>query len=380
MHYSTVDYGTLSLSYKLLFRKKSTSAAILALALLVAIVASMNAIVNFINFQATSIGQLSNVGDKYLVLSNNALSLSECKIEREKANILENFADLNYVSLQKLSDGTLQTTSGKYSVTIRGVANVSTYLKKQLAQVNGSIAKSQWEANIGVILAKTCSVNMQDQVNVSVGNISLNVRIVGVTRAQTQSDNELLVPIETANYLTRSNGLSLIEFNFKEKVSRQEALDRLAASLPDDMQIVKVQQTGRFMQQSIGETLNFLAVWSIMVYFVVAAASYVVSTRLIVESEYELATLKAIGEKKRYLFATVFTYTLATALAGAFLGISLGIVGTQVASTALRWVWQSVQVTPFLKPDQVGQILLLSLAFSALGCVYPAFKSTQKNI
>ena len=370
----------LSLSYKLLFRKNSTAAAILAIALLVAIVASMNAIVNFINSQTSAIGQLANVGDKYLVLSKNGVSLSDSQLDRETVNIIENATELNLVSPQKLLDGNLQTTSGKYAVTIRGVENVSTYLKSQLAYVNGTVAKNINEVNVGIILAKTASVSLQDNANVTVGNTRLEIKIVGIIRAQTQLDSELLVPIETANYLTSNSGLSFIEFSFKGKVNRQEALNRLTALLPEDVEVVKVQQTALFMQESISETLNFLAVWSTMVYFVVAAASYVVSTRLIVESEYELVTLKAIGAKRRHLFTIVFTYTIITALAGAFLGLSLGIAGTQMASTALRWVWQSVQVTPFLEPNQLGQILMLSLAFSALGCVYPAFKSTQRNL
>ena len=68
------------------------------------------------------------------------------------------------------------------------------------------------------------------------------------------------------------------------------------------------------------------------------------------------------------------------ALVGAFLGLAFGVVGTQVSSAVLRWFWQGVQVEPFLEPFQVGQILILSVVFSAVGCVYPAFKGTQRSL
>jgi ABC-type lipoprotein release transport system permease subunit len=206
------------------------------------------------------------------------------------------------------------------------------------------------------------------------------LKIVGVVRSQGQLDNEVLVSLETANTLASDGDVSFIEFSFKNGVDRQEALAGLSALLPVDVEVVKVQQTAAFLQQSNGEILNFLSVWSLTVYFVVAAASYVVSTRLAVESEYELVTLKAIGVKRRRVFALFFSYTVVLALVGAFLGLAFGVVGTQVSSTVLGWFWQGVQVEPFLEPFQVGQILALSVVFSVVGCVYPAFKGTQRSL
>jgi ABC-type lipoprotein release transport system permease subunit len=369
----------LSLSYKLLFRKKSTIAAILALALLVAIVASMNTIVNFIDFQTSAIGQLASVGDKYLVLNKNCTSLSDSHISRETEDAF-NFSGIGSFFAQKILNGNLQTALGNYTVAIRGVENLTAYLNAQSAYVNGTMAKNVGEADIGVLLAKTAQLNRNDYADVTVGNSSLTVKIVGVARTQTQLDSELIVPIETADYLTNNGNLSFIEFTFKSNINRQDAINSIASLLPKDVEVVKVQQTALFLQESTGETLNFLTVWSIVVYVLVSAASYVIATRLIVESEYELAMLKAIGAKRLNLSSTIFTYTMLTAVAGSVLGIALGIVGTQIASTGLRLVWQNILVTPFLELAQLEQILALSLLFSALGCIYPAFKSVQRKL
>jgi ABC-type lipoprotein release transport system permease subunit len=100
------------------------------------------------------------------------------------------------------------------------------------------------------------------------------------------------------------------------------------------------------------QTVAFLNVWSIAVYAVVAAASYIAATRLITESSYELAMLTAIGAKKRLTFTLILAYTITIALLSSILGIALGIAGTQTASTMLRWIMPSVDVTPFPEAEQ----------------------------
>lgn len=175
----------LSLSYKLLFRKKSTIAAILALALLVAIVASMNTIVNFIDSQTSAIGQLARVGNKYLVLSKNCTSLSGSYIGRETEDAF-NSDGIGSFFAQKIFNGNLQTALGNYTVAIRGVENLTAYFKAQSASVNGTTAKNANEADVGVLLANIVALDKNDYANVTFGNVSLTVKIVGVTRTQTQ--------------------------------------------------------------------------------------------------------------------------------------------------------------------------------------------------
>jgi len=274
----------------------------------------------------------------------------------------------------------MHTSSGDFNVSIRGVDDLAAYMKAQRVSFNGSCAKSLTQANIGVLLGEICSVNVQDTICVSFGNVELNLTVTGAVRTLTQLDSELIVPLQTANTLAGSTDVSFIEFTFKDNVNRQNALNSLSEVLPTDVSVVKVQQTSQFMVQSVGETLNFLSVWSMAVYLVVAAASYVVSTRLVIDSDYELGVLKAVGAKGRSLFFWVFSSSVVVALVGSVLGVAVGLVGTQVASAGLRWFWQSVQVTTFLEPLQVGQILLFSLAFSTVGCIYPAFKGMQRRL
>ncbi len=368
----------MSLSLKLLFRKKSTAAAVIALALLVAVVASMTAIVNFVDTQTSAIGQLASVGNKFLVIARGCSSLDASEISVAVADAF-NQSDFSYVAPQKLLPAILEAAGNQYSVDLRGVGNLSDYMKAQSAYVNGSWAKNHGEGNAGALLAKTAGLSKGDYVNVTASGVVMSIKIVGIADSRSQLDSELLLPLETTGTFTGSNNVSFVEFSLKRGINREDAINQLSTALPADVQIVKVQQTAQFLQSSIGEIHNFLAVWSYAVYVLVAASSYIICTRLLVESEYEFSMLASLGTKRRGLFSIVFVYALLAALAGAVLGVSLGIVGTQAASSGLRWVWQNVSVTPYLDFVQVGQIIGLSVVFCVLGSLYPALKVTRSR-
>jgi len=203
---------------------------------------------------------------------------------------------------------------------------------------------------------------------------------VGIVRTQTQSDAELIVPIETANQLAgNDNKISFIEFALKENVNREEAINNITQILPKDTKIVKTQQLKEFMQEMSQQTLIFLNLWSLAVYAVVAAASYVIATRLIVESSYELTMIRTLGAKKRILFTLILACVVTIALLGSTLGIALGTAGTQAASTLLLWIRPSIEIKPFLEPSQAFLTLLLTLTASTLGCLYPAFRCARKS-
>jgi ABC-type lipoprotein release transport system permease subunit len=125
------------------------------------------------------------------------------------------------------------------------------------------------------------------------------------------------------------------------------------------------------------QVVTFLNIWSIAVYAAVALASYIVSTRLVIESSYELSMLKALGAKKHQIFTLMLTYITTIAFISSILGISIGITGTQAVSTMFRWMLQNVDITPFLEAEQATQIFLLTFISSIIGCIYPVIKSAR---
>ena len=78
-----------ALAFKVLFQKKGTASAILAIALLIALVTSINCLVNSINAQTTVLGKLT-VGQTFLVTSKNSTALSDSQIDPEIIAQLKN--------------------------------------------------------------------------------------------------------------------------------------------------------------------------------------------------------------------------------------------------------------------------------------------------
>ena len=368
-----------TLPLKMLFLKKGTTSSTIALALLVAILASTTSIVNDINSQTETLGDLLTTGNTYLIFSQNSNSIVNSKIDAELADQLNGIADIEYTFPQKIFTATLTASSGNYTALIRGVENVTSFLELRRAYVNGTTAKSETEANVGEILARIVAIDLGDEVNLTVDNTALKVTVVGVVETLTQNDAELIVPMEAIHNLTGNDGkISIIEFTLQEDV-KEEAILNIIKFLPTDVKVVKAHQLKEFMRDMNGQTLTFLNLWSIAVYVVVAAASYVVATRLVAESSYELAMVRALGAKKRLLLTLVLTYIAVVTLLGSILGVAFGTAGTQMASTMLRWIWTNVEVNSFLEPSQVVQTLLLTLASSTLGCLYPAFRCARKS-
>jgi len=137
--------------------------------------------------------------------------------------------------------------------------------------VNGTSAKSEAEANVGEILARLATIDLGDEVNLTVDNTTLKVKVVGVVKTTTQNDAELIVPMEAIHQLTGNDDkISVIEFTLKEDV-KEEAILNLIKLLPTDVKVVKAQQLKEFMQDMNSQTLTFLNLWSIAVYAIVAA-------------------------------------------------------------------------------------------------------------
>jgi ABC-type lipoprotein release transport system permease subunit len=366
------------LAYKMLLRKRGAALSILAMALLVAVLASMNSIINAINLQAQTLGGLVSPGRTCIILSRNSTSVMDSRVDVDLAHKLSSFSYVENVLPQKILTVTITKGSDSRAVYVRGVEGVSVFLGARGAYINGTAAESLMEANVGEMLARAFSISLGDELGIAFGDKHVKVRAVGVFRSQTRSDAELVVPMETANMLDGNNGaVSLIEFSLKEGVNSREAISQIARFLPEKVKLIQAQQLKEFLRQMNMQTVAFLNLWGMVVYVAVAAASHVIATRLIIESSYELAMLRALGAKKHLVSTLVLTYTITIAFLSSILGIALGTAGAQTVSTILKWIQPSTDITPFLESEQALRILLLTFASSILGCIYPAFRSTH---
>jgi len=206
----------------------------------------------------------------------------------------------------------------------------------------------------------------------------LEVKVVGISRSFTQTDFELIVPIETAYLLAKEESVSFVEIAFINRVESRGVIDQVTEILSDNVKLVEVQRVDMFLRDVNKDILTFLNQWSIVVSAVVVATSYVVGTRFVTENIYELIMLKALGTSSFYVFKLVVFYTLAVSFLGGLLGSALGVAGCQILSTTVRWMFR-IELAPFTSVEQLLAILLLIFVSSFLGCVLPAFKATRKS-
>jgi len=73
-----------------------TASSILAIALLVAILASTNATVNYFNLQAENLGKLVNPSGTYIILSQGSASIADSKISTDLLGMLVNSSYIEY--------------------------------------------------------------------------------------------------------------------------------------------------------------------------------------------------------------------------------------------------------------------------------------------
>ena len=363
------------LVYRALFRKKGLAKSIIAIALLVAILISAESIINHIKSEAQALGDLTLIGNNYLIINKDTTSITD-KIDSDIINILLNRTDIKNIIPQNLIATTINTNSGNQTIILRRVEDIGKLLKLRSAYINGTVAKSGLEANIGVILARAVSISIGDQLKTNIDNKEYKVIISGIVTTHTQLDTELIVPIEAYNQ-QKNGDITLIEFTVQNDVDREEAISHITNSIPPEVKIVKVQQPEKYVYSLYEQTLTFLNIWSVAVYTAMIGTSYIVATALIRESNYELAMLRALGAEKRVFFTLVVTYTVTTAFLGSILGVVLGVTGPQAASTIFSWI-RNIEISPFLETHQAIQTVMLAIASSTLGCIYPAFKFSNQ--
>ena len=363
------------IAFKMLFRKKGTASAIIVTALLVALLASVNALVNNITSQTTLLTKLSTQ-DTYL-LTDDSTPLSESKLDPSTLYTLKDNPQIQYAAAQTILQATLTTNTGDYQVTIKGIDDIQAYLKNNKATVNGTISKEN-QVNVGIILSKQAAVNKNDILNLTINGKLTQLKVASITQANQQMDTQITMPLSTLQSLTQNtNQISLIEFTLKDPTRASTVLNNLTQTLPPNTKITALQQITTFANNINNQTVTFINVWSIAIYLVVAGASYLIVTRVLNESQYDLYMLRTMGTKRPAVFALIVVYVLLLAFLGALFSFSIGLVGTQTISTFIRWQFGNVFLAPSLEVTQALQLLLFTVTASLMGSIYPAIKAMQ---
>ena len=361
-------------------RRRGLFLSVLSIGFLVAILVGTGSVVNYINLQSQVLGGFINPGGVYIVLSKNSTSITDSRVDVGLVSLFNNVGYVKYVVVQRMLNVSLFTDSGVRVVYVRGVSDVGVFLKMRGAYLSGGVARNWTECDVGELFARVFSIRLGDSIRLGFNGVYVDVKVVGLFKSQTQSDAELIVPIETVNKLVGDNSsVSFIEFGLKDGVDVGKVGGEIMCMLPGDVKLVHVQQLKEFVRDLILEVLDFFSVWSVVVYMVVVGAAYVIVTRFVIESNYELFMVRVLGGKRFHVFGLILMYTMVVAVLGSVFGIALGVVSVQIVSTVLRWFWPSVGISPFFDVDGVFLTFLLVFVSAVLGGMYPAFKVVREK-
>jgi hypothetical protein len=151
-------------SCKMLFKKGVAAQSILAVALLVAIISSTNAIVNYLNLQSENLAGLVNPRGTYPIPSSNSTAMTDSQIDAELTAKLSNLSYVNNVFPQKMLAANPTTRSGSRTIHVRIVKDVGSLLNTRGVYLNGTAEKNWTEAKAGEILARALSISLGDEV------------------------------------------------------------------------------------------------------------------------------------------------------------------------------------------------------------------------
>jgi ABC-type lipoprotein release transport system permease subunit len=364
------------LAFKMLLRKKGTASAILAIALLVALITSVNCLVNNINSQTALLTKLANSGNTYLIVTETSTSLSNSQVNPDIVDQIKRLSNVKQAAFLSPVQAIINHNEKSYTVNAVGIDNLTAYFSNHHMYLNGSISQTGLQANIGVVLANLASIQKNETLNLTVNGRTSEFNVTGVVQVNEQSDSQIILPLKTLKSLNEPKYLlGYIEFSLSDANQAAATLTNISRILPSDTKIVVAQQVAAFASDINSQTVRFIDVWSVAVYAVVATASYVITARAVFEAEYELGMLGVLGAKKPLRVGLVIVYALQVVFVGSVIGVSLGVVGTQLASTVVRWVWGGSFLAPFMMLDQVLCVLLLSFAAALLGSLVPAYRA-----
>ncbi|MEM2739209.1 MAG: hypothetical protein QXQ29_00185 [Candidatus Bathyarchaeia archaeon] len=366
-----------SLIVRMMLRRGETNLFISSVALLVALPAATVSISYPLRLHLERIYGGASPGGLYLVVRGGASPGGI--LDPTTIDILRGFDPIACIAVERaVEDAAIYLGSGSYRVRLRFIDDIRSYIDLLGARVEGRIPTGGCEVLVGASIAERYSLKPSDTVRLAVGSLSLDVEVAGIARFRSQSDYEIIASTDIAGILG-FDGASAVEFRFKHGVDEGGALAMLSGILPKDTKIYGSRRIIDFAYMIDRQVAEFVYIWIIPVYMVLAVSSYVSSMNLIAGCSYELAMLRALGARRGVAAYSILAYVTLTSTLGSIIGLSIGLTGVQIASKILGWVAPSVSLTPTLNLYDATIIASTAVSTSIIGSLPHVFGSSKTS-
>jgi len=305
----------------------------------------------------------------YLVVNASASTLSESMIDYKLLeDILRNERIEAFPQLVRPCKAIKDVES--FWTFLRG-AHLSSLYKLKHVSLRGDAPKNISEVNVGVLLAERLNISVNDEILIEVDEGKHVFRVTGILRCNCPYDEEVLIQLEDAWRLIPdlSGRVTLIEYSGELDNGRLEY---------SGMRVIPLQPATQAVTSIVESTFNTIRNWALAICAVVFANSYSASLKICVDSLDRVASLRNIGLSRRKIGLFLFYKALIVSLMGILVGISLGIVLSQVIFRAFSLALSAEAYRPStLTLSDLAWISIVSSILSIMGSIPPIVKVSR---
>jgi putative ABC transport system permease protein len=192
----------------------------------------------------------------------------------------------------------------------------------------------------------------------------------------------LFTPAAAQHFLTGDGKVDAIKVAAIDGVSEQVLTDRIAAVLPDGIEVLSGSEITAEQQADIAEDMGFLSVF-LMVFAMIAlfVGSFIIYNSfsiLVAQRTKEMAMLRAIGAGRRQVMSSVLVEALTVGLVASVTGLAAGIgvaTGLQSMMSAMGIDLPSGSVV--ISSRTVIMSLVAGTVVSVVSAVFPARRASK---
>jgi putative ABC transport system permease protein len=227
------------------------------------------------------------------------------------------------------------------------------------------------------LLGRVLALNLNKHVGDALDVAGETFRVVGIFESDSLFENGgLIVPLRELQRMMGREGQVTGFVVAAEQSGDRAAVEALARRIEQELPGVAAVPARDYVQQDVQLRLAKAMAWMTSVVALVLGSVGMLNTMLmaIFERTREIGILRALGWRRKRVLMLILGEAVALGLGGAVLGLVLGIVGVRALSTVPT---ARGFITPDLPPAALAAGLVLGVALSLCGGLYPALRGAS---
>ncbi|MGB5758801.1 MAG: FtsX-like permease family protein [Acidimicrobiales bacterium] len=257
----------------------------------------------------------------------------------------------------------------------------------QFTLSSGRAPTGPGEVALDETTAASGDLSVGDQVQILTTTGSQTFELVGVARFGTSGSlagaTTAMFQLQEAQRLLGAEGrLDGIAVRADDGLSEQDVVDRVAAVLGSDVEVITGTQATEETQSSIADALGFfnifLIAFAVIALFVSVFVIWNTFSILIAQRTREFALFRALGAARSQILGSVFVEAIIVGLAGSALGVGLGIALSYGLRALLNGFGLELPSGGLvLQPRTIILSLFVGVLVTVVAALFPAIRASR---